>query len=349
MEDLTGFKGKLILVTGHTGFKGTWLLHILESLGARVVGISLPLGSDNNFFEISGGASKAEDNFYLDLRDFDQIDAAIRAIKPDYVFHLAAQPLVSRSLEDPIETITTNVLGTSNLIVSALGSSSLRGMTIAATDKVYRQQLIQAPFKESDPLGALDPYSASKAATEIIIKSLARSFNPRNVPITTIRAGNVIGGGDFASNRLIPDICRSIEKNTILKIRNRDATRPWQYISDCLSGYLRVAHMHLTSKSFLPSTEYNIGPDRSIKVAEIIEIFSQALGIEIKWIEEKSSFEETQNLFLDSSLAHTQLNWRPKYSVEESVIETAQWFKAMQGGADITTLVRATIEKDFLN
>jgi len=241
MEELGGFNGKLILLTGHTGFKGTWLLHILNSLGAKVVGISLPLGPENHFFEISSGESKAERNYYQDLRDFDKTYHVIHATKPDYIFHLAAQPLISRSYKDPLETIMTNVVGTSNLLVSALSTPNLKGMTIAATDKVYKQEPGSKSFKEGDPLGGVDPYSASKAAAEIIIKSLAKSCNPNNVPITTIRAGNVIGGGDYAVNRLIPDICRSIETNSILKVRNIEATRPWQYISDCLSGYLRVA------------------------------------------------------------------------------------------------------------
>jgi len=348
MEELAGFNGKLILLTGHTGFKGTWLLHILSSLGAKVVGISLPLGPENHFFKISSGESKAERNYYQDLRDFDQTHEIIHATKPDYIFHLAAQALISPSYKDPLETITTNIVGTSNLLVSALSTPNLKGMTIAATDKVYKQEPGAKSFKEGDPLGGVDPYSASKAAAEIIIKSLAKSCNPNNVPITTIRAGNVIGGGDYAVNRLIPDICRSIETNSILKVRNMQATRPWQYISDCLSGYLRVAHMHLTKRPLMTAAEYNIGPERSIKVAEIIEIFSHALGHQINWIEEKPSFEETKTLSLDSSLANTQLDWHPRYSVEESVLETAMWFKALQNGESIKYLVRSTIEKDFL-
>jgi CDP-glucose 4,6-dehydratase len=349
VKDLSIFEGKTILLTGHTGFKGTWLLHILNNLGAKVIGISLPLGPENLFFNISAGESKAERNYYQDLRNFDQTDSVIQSIKPDYIFHLAAQPLVSRSYIDPLETITTNVVGTSNLIISALRTPRLKGMTIAATDKVYKQNSSETPFKEDDSLGGVDPYSASKAATEIIIKSLARSCNTKNVPITTIRAGNVIGGGDYAPNRLIPDICRSIQTNSVLKVRNKEASRPWQYISDCLSGYLRIAQMHLSDELLLNSSEYNIGPDRSIKVSEIIEIFSQVFPQQVNWIEEIPNFEETKTLALDSSLAQHQLNWHPKYSVEESVIETALWFKALQNGEDIRELIDNTIQKDFLN
>lgn len=349
MEGLNGLNGKLVLLTGHTGFKGTWLLHILHSLGAKVVGISLPLGPENHFFRISSGEVKVEKNYFQDLRDFEKTNEIIQSTKPDYIFHLAAQPLVSRSYIDPLETITTNVVGTSNLIISALNTPDLKGITIAASDKVYRHKLEKKSFKESDPLGGKDPYSASKAATEIIIKSIARSCNPKNVPVTTIRAGNVIGGGDYAANRLIPDICRSIDTNSVLKVRNKEATRPWQYISDCLSAYLRVAHMHLTDRSLTTADEYNIGPDRSIQVQEIIEIFSRALGQQIEYVEEKHSFEETETLSLDSSLAHANLGWYPRYSVEASVLETAIWFKALQNGEKVENLIRSTIEKDFLN
>jgi CDP-glucose 4,6-dehydratase len=269
-------------------------------------------------------------------------------VVPDYLFHLAAQPLVSTSYKDPLGTINVNVIGTLNLLTTALKSQNTIGVTIAATDKIYLTTRDRKPFIESDPLGGEDPYSASKAATEILIKSIAKSCNPFHIPVTTIRAGNVIGFGDFAENRLVPDIWRSVESGISLKIRNKDSVRPWQFITDCLSAYLFAAKAHVELRYEEVSTEYNIGTVEQVTVSRIVDIFAKVFGCEIPWDEVTPDFKENSHLLLNSTLAQDTFGWSAKYSIEKAVEETAMSFREFLSSSDMSGIVSSTVKRDFL-
>jgi CDP-glucose 4,6-dehydratase len=261
---------------------------------------------------------------------------------------LAAQPLVSTSYKDPLGTINVNVIGTLNLLTTALKSQNTIGVTIAATDKIYLTTRDRKPFIESDPLGGEDPYSASKAATEILIKSIAKSCNPFHIPVTTIRAGNVIGFGDFAENRLVPDIWRSVESGISLKIRNKDSVRPWQFITDCLSAYLFAAKAHVELRYEEVSTEYNIGTVEQVTVSRIVDIFAKVFGCEIPWDEVTPDFKENSHLLLNSTLAQDTFGWSAKYSIEKAVEETAMSFREFLSSSDMSGIVSSTVKRDFL-
>ena len=235
------FVGKRILITGHTGFKGSWLTVLLNDLGAEVVGISLPPESPKSLYEAASINKELATEYFQDIRDEAAVIHLINDIKPDYVFHLAAQAFVRKSYKNPLETFATNVMGTANVMVAALAQESVLGLTIATTDKVYENLDSMELFIESDKLGGKDPYSASKAASEIVIAAINSSNNPNRIPVTTVRAGNVIGGGDWGADRIVPDIVNAIQNNQPLIIRNPNSTRPWQHVLDCLYGYLLVA------------------------------------------------------------------------------------------------------------
>lgn len=347
MEMYGSLSGSRVLVTGHTGFKGTWLIHTLKQIGVEVFGISLPIGESNRFYNESSTDSLMQSSLFVDLANFGDINSYISEIAPDYVFHLAAQPIVGNSYKDPIGTFRTNILGTSYVLAQALRTPSIKGLTIAATDKVYRNLGTGQSFTENDPLGGIDPYSASKAATEIVIESLARACNPHNIPVTTIRAGNVIGGGDYTEGRLIPDILRTINSGEVLEIRNPNSTRPWQYVTDCLGGYLKSAVRHLNRQSDSLFTSYNIGPQESIAVEEVVRIFIEEMRIEIPIQNTTAEFQESSMLSIDSSLARKELNWEPRFNPDESVRETAKWYSKALNGMQISYLIQMTLEKDF--
>jgi len=335
------------LLTGHTGFKGTWLTHLLSSLGAKVVGLSLPLGPENSFYSISNAESKTESSFYHDLLDLQKTEMTLRSVDPDYIFHFAAQPLISKSYENPLRTIQVNVLGTLNLLTLALKNQNLKGVTIAATDKVYATRAQFEPFIESDVLGGDDPYSASKAAAEILIKSVSKSCNPFLIPVTTIRAGNVIGFGDNAENRLVPDIWRSINTGHALKIRNRDGIRPWLFITDSLSAYLSAARGHLTADYDSVATEFNVGTIDQVTVSNFIEIFSSVLGRHIPTEDVNSPFQENPQLLLNPSLIKQRLGWSAKFSTEQAVVQTAESYNSLLSGSKVTDIILSTIMRDF--
>ena len=347
MNNWDCFEGKVILLTGHTGFKGTWLTHLLGSLGAKVVGLSLPIGPENSFFTISNAESKTDSSFYHDISDLQKTEITLRNVDPDYIFHFAAQPLISKSYQDPLRTIQVNVIGTLNLLTLALKSPNLKGVTIAATDKVYANRAQCDPFIESDILGGDDPYSASKAATEILIKSISKSCNPFLIPVTTIRAGNVIGFGDNAENRLVPDIWRSIETGNTIKIRNKDGIRPWLFITDSLSAYLGAARAHLVSDYDSVSTEFNVGTIDQVTVSDIIEIFSLVLGRPIATEEVISPFRENPQLLLNPGLIKQRLGWYPKFSTKQAVMQTALSYHSLLSGSKVADIVLSTIQRDF--
>lgn len=320
------WRDRRVLVTGHTGFKGSWLVFWLSQFGAEVIGVSLPVLEPQPSLYFDAKISKLlSREYFLDIRDENLVQGAIKESEPDYIFHLAAQAIVNRSIKDPNESISTNVIGTSNVLLAALSLDCIIGITIATTDKVYKNIDSNRSFKEADALGSKDPYSASKAAAEIVVASLASTCNPRKVPITTVRAGNVIGGGDWGEDRLVPDLVNALSLNKTMIIRNIHATRPWQHILDCLRGYLLIAQSHLVQRANIPNS-INFGPKDSLSVKQLITIFESSFGKSTNYKVLEPSFNEAQYLKLDSGLALKYLGWLPFFESSEAISQTASWY-----------------------
>jgi CDP-glucose 4,6-dehydratase len=327
------WQGKRVLVTGHTGFKGSWLAFLLNELGANVVGLSLA-DSDfgNSLYKEAHIQNFLSDEYWIDIRNEQKVDEVIQKSGAEYVFHLAAQAFVNRSVADPLESISTNVIGTANILISSLRINSLKGITVVTSDKVYQNLGSNLPFKESDILGGKDPYSASKAASELILNCLTLTCNPYNIPISSARAGNVLGGGDWGEGRLVPDLVKSIISNQILFIRNPNATRPWQHILDCLKGYLLIGQSHINKTPDLPKS-FNFGPSKSLTVTELISHFEIYFGRKFRYRMASSNEYESTELNLDSSLAIEYLGWHPQFSPIESIKQTAKWYLEYIAGA----------------
>ena len=338
------WNGKRVLVTGHTGFKGCWLALLLKDLGAEVVGISLPPEELQSLYVDARIGAEISSEFFQDIRDEIAIDKAIRGSHIDYVFHLAAQAYVRRSVRNPAESITTNINGTANVLISALTQEKLLGITVVTTDKVYENLGVSKPFLESNKLGGIDPYSASKAAAEIIVASIGTSCNPFGIPVTTVRAGNVIGGGDWGEERLVPDLVKTLMKNSDLVIRNPNATRPWQYVLDCLYGYLLVAQAHLEKRSDVPAS-VNFGPNESLSVMELHSLFEVAFDKRINLEFIKSTIPESESLTLDSGLARKYFGWEASLSPTQAVRQTADWYSKFANGQNAKRLILMEIAK----
>jgi CDP-glucose 4,6-dehydratase len=314
-----------VLVTGHTGFKGTWLTLILEKLGIEVVGFSLAAES-NNLFQKLGRAEKIFETF-SDLRNADEISKFIKQVKPSIVFHLAAQPLVLDSYINPSETFEVNVMGAVNLFEACKDTPSLKAILTTTTDKVYSNLNLDNRFKETDPLFGKDPYSASKVAVENVISAYSNIFaQDTDVRITSLRSGNVIGGGDISKNRLVPDLVKAFSSKSKAQIRNPKSTRPWQHVLDPLHGYLLSAEALLSGETF---KAINFGPtDRSLTVEEVSQISTKTWGATAEYIVVQENSElESKTLELDSSFARKILDWQPMWSQEESVVRSIAWWK----------------------
>lgn len=332
MEDLVIvfgdiYKNKRVLVTGHTGFKGSWLVLWLQIMGAKVTGISLPSETTPNHWTL---LNLDIDSFYIDIRDEDKLRKKIIEINPEIIFHLAAQPLVRRSYKQPLETWTTNVIGTANLLEACRSLNELSAVVIVTTDKCYENREQDKGYKETDQLGGYDPYSASKAGSELVASSYRRSFfnSSSDALIATARAGNVIGGGDWSEDRLIPDLFRAMEENQDLEIRSPSSTRPWQHILECLSGYLVLGQKLLSrNKDFAESWNFGPGLDGNKSVLGLLEEIKKELP-NIKWkLSEMPYPHEANLLYLNSEKARDRLDWKPVWSFEESVIKTSNWYK----------------------
>lgn len=317
-----------VLVTGHTGFKGTWLTFLLEHLNVPVVGFSLPPEKDSLFDRADRLGAIPE--ILADIRDYEALERFIDLHKPSTIIHMAAQPLVLKSYESPRETFDVNVMGTVNLLDISFKKDFIQAVIVVTTDKVYRNDNSGIPFTESDPLEGKDPYSASKVGTEAVISAWQQISRTSGGPaVSSVRAGNVIGGGDFAYNRIIPDLVRGIIKKVTAEIRNPSSTRPWQHVLDPITGYLQVLEA-LLNQLFFKSV--NFGPDgESINVNTLIEIFESQFGASIK-IKTQSPPQtngiefEAQQLSLDSSIAKSKLGWYPIYSQEDAIRMTAKWW-----------------------
>lgn len=325
------FKGSKVLVTGHTGFKGSWLTSWLYKLGADVSGISLGAVSNPSHFDTIE-LDEFVRSYYIDIRDKNKLQVAIKEIKPDFVFHLAAQSLVMKSYSDPIETWETNLMGTINILEALRGLNNSCIVTLVTSDKCYKNVEWLWGYREIDELGGTDPYSASKAATEVAIHSYVKSYFPKNnkIRIAIGRAGNVIGGGDWAENRIVPDCIRAWASSESVVIRNLYSTRPWQHVLEPLSGYLNLA-LHLSNDNLLHGEAFNFGPlaQQNYSVLQLIQEMKKHWD-KVSWVEDngvqKSIFESTL-LKLNCDKALHFLNWHSVWNFEQTILETTTWYR----------------------
>ena len=311
-----------VLITGHTGFKGSWMTLLLEKLGIGWYGLSLQPKPDSLYNLIT--KKKKSNEFFVDIRDYDKLKKIISRINPKYVVHLAAQPLVLNSYSEPRETFETNVLGTVNLLDVLMKYTSASRIIVATTDKVYKEKKLKTSFKESDSLGGKDPYSWSKVGTEATVGAWQQISKIQSGPkIISVRAGNVVGGGDGSENRLLPDLIKGFIANSSINIRNPNSTRPWQHALDPLSGYLLALAIDTNENAF------NFSPDgKSLTVHEVTEIARQAWDspTKINISKEKDSLE-TKSISLNSAKASQKLKWNSYWSQEGSVLSTVKWWK----------------------
>ena len=347
---LHSFQGKRVLITGHTGFKGSWLTFLLKELGAEVAGYALPPDPGPSHFAFLGLESKIN-HITGDICDANDLNSAIRAFEPEIIFHLAAQALVKKSYADPAITFETNVIGSVNLLDAVRECSTVRSLVYVTSDKCYENREWVWGYREHDQLGGHDPYSASKASAEILFSAYARSFFsslPR-LGAATARAGNVIGGGDWAADRIVPDCIRAIESKLPIKLRNPEATRPWQHVLEPLCGYLVLASkLYDQPKQFDGS--WNFGPSTSKvrTVHDVAKCIIQTLGrgsIEIG--ESRNEQHEANLLQLNCDKARQKLGWQPRWGVEKTFSATAEWYKAYMAGGNMEDISRAQLQEFF--
>ena len=315
-----------VLITGHSGFKGTWLTLLLEKLGIEVVGFSLSPEKDSLFDR--AGRTGALIEVFADIRDYERLNSYINSVKPSAIIHMAAQPLVLESYRLPKDTFDVNVMGTVNVLDAAFNTDSVNAVVVVTTDKVYRNDNSGRAFIESDPLEGKDPYSASKVGTEAVVAAWQQIQRTSGGPkVVAVRAGNVIGGGDWGDNRLLPDLIRSFSSGQKMAVRNPASTRPWQHVLDPLSGYISALEAILNDEKI---TSINFGPDtKSIAVSEVVEVAVKTWGLSTN-IELGSSVQnnaaEAVSLDLNPDYAKQSLGWEPFWSQEEAVISTVQWW-----------------------
>lgn len=339
MEDMVidhlkqSYNGKKVFLTGHTGFKGAWLLSILNILGADVKGYALMPANERSLFD-QIAANELCESVIADIRDKEKLKKELLDYQPDFIIHMAAQPLVRKSYEIPVETFEVNAIGTANLLDSARYLDKPCTIIIVTTDKVYDNKEWLYPYRETDSLGGYDPYSASKACAELIISSYKQSFfNNQDAAkikgIASVRAGNVIGGGDWSIDRIIPDIVGAIEKNTNVVLRNPDAIRPWQHVLEPLTGYLLLGAKLTTNPTYY-SGAYNFGPYSSdaLKVRDLTKIIFDVWGKgKFEIAENSDHLHEAHILKLDNTKAVEWLGWKPVFSSHNAVSYTIEWYK----------------------
>ena len=337
------WRDRSVLVTGHTGFKGGWLALWLHKLGAKVHGYALQPPTEPSLFEVARVGAFLTSDIRADLADLALLKSIFIQAQPDVVFHLAAQPLVRVSYSDPLVTLASNVLGTARVLEAARSCGSVRALVLVTTDKVYENREWEYPYREVDPLGGRDLYSASKAAAELVAASYRASFfmgaTGHPARVATARAGNVIGGGDWATDRLVPDCMRAFVQQRPVMLRFPHAVRPWQHVLEPLAGYLRLAEQMFISGGDSLARAWNFGPDSSgdATAGELAKTLAQLWGSGAQ-VEQFASAEhphEAGLLRLDSILARTLLGWQPRWSLAQALEKTVCWYQAWLQGADM--------------
>lgn len=350
------FKGKKILITGHTGFKGAWLSQILLEFGANVVGVALPAATNPSLFSVLGLEKKMETHYH-DIRDFSGLKEIFEKERPEIVFHLAAQALVRDSYDDPLATFSSNVMGTANVLQAIKEVGGVKAAVIITTDKVYANNELPNPYRETDPLGGYDPYSSSKAAADIVTSSYIKSFfnvsdfgQKHNTLVAIARAGNVIGGGDWANDRLVPDIVRAIyDREEEVVLRSPRAVRPWQHVLDPLCGYMMLAQgLYEKNTALVGAWNFGPSPDESITVEELVKEAIKILGAGSYRVEADTAKHEAGLLTLDISKAKVELKWEPQITFGQSIKMTFDWYREYHENRDkIVALTNKQIGEYF--
>ena len=344
------YKDKRVFITGHTGFKGTWLTRILLLFEANVTGYSLEPPTNPSIFE----QTKTEDqidSIIGDIRDREKLITAMQEARPDIVLHLAAQPIVRTSYKEPVLTYETNVMGTVNVLEAVRAVKDIKSVVNVTTDKVYLNKERAAGYKENEELCGYDPYSNSKSCSELVTYSYRNSFfTDKDAPaISTARSGNVIGGGDYATDRIIPDCIRAAEQGQAIILRNPQSTRPYQHVLECLSGYLLLAQKQYENKIFAGS--YNFGPDDDscVTTGELATLFCNTWGDKANWTaeQEKNAPHEANFLRLDNTKAKKVLSWIPKWDIKTAIVKTTEWEKAVKNGISAAEITDKQIKEYF--
>lgn len=345
--NLDFYKGKKVLVTGHTGFKGSWLCKILISAGADVTGYSLEPSTTPNLFNLCGIESQMH-SVIADIRDLETLKSVFQNVQPQIVFHLAAQPIVRDSYKNPVYTYETNVMGTVNICECVRLNPCVKSFINITTDKVYQNNEWVWGYRENEPLDGFDPYSNSKSCSELVTHSYKRSFfADGNVAVSTARAGNVIGGGDFANDRIIPDCVRAVESGKEIIVRNPYSTRPYQHVLEPLFVYLTIAQKQYEDINY--ADFYNVGPDETDcrTTGELVSLFCNLWGNGASWknVSEKDAPHEANFLKLDCSKIKSVYGWKPHWSVEKAVEKTIEWTKAYFDGENISLVMSKQINE----
>jgi CDP-glucose 4,6-dehydratase len=353
------YSSRKVLITGHTGFKGSWLAFWLKQLGAIVCGYSLAPDTNPSHFSL---LDLNINSIIADIRNFHELTKCFQTFQPEIVFHLAAQSLVRRSYRKPLETFETNVMGTANVIEACRTTGSVKVAVIVTSDKCYQNNEWQRGYRESDPMGGHDPYSASKGCAELVTAAYRDSFFVQNIGtqryplIATVRAGNVIGGGDWAEDRLIPDVIRAASSNKKVIIRNPQAVRPWQHVLEPLSGYLMLGQRLLEGKSAFAEA-WNFGPsdEDALTVREVLErLKTHWTGLDIVEVSKENQPHEARMLELDSSKARQKLGWRPVWDFGHTIEQTAKWYQTfydrdiISTGADLSVYIKTAHDSGLI-
>jgi len=340
------WRGKQVLLTGHTGFKGSWLSLWLQSLGAQVHGLALAAPTSPNLFTVARVAEGMASHTIGDIRDYDTVRAAMQASKPDVVIHMAAQPLVRLSYSEPVATYATNVMGTVHVLEAARHAGSVRAIVNVTTDKCYENKEWVWGYREDEPMGGYDPYSNSKGCSELVTSAYRKSFFQQSgIALGSGRAGNVIGGGDWAADRLIPDILRAFEQGQPVTIRNPHSTRPWQHVLEPLSGYLTLAE-RLYSDGQAFAEGWNFGPrdEDARPVQWIVEQLVSSWGHAAAWqLDGGIHPHEAHYLKLDISKAKARLDWQPRWALQQALQASVEWHQQWLAGADMKAVTHEQI------
>ncbi len=352
MTDLSFYKNKKVLITGHTGFKGSWMCRLLVMQGALVTGYALNAPTNPSLYEL--GCLKEQMNSIVgDIRDLEHLKRVFAEVQPEIVIHMAAQPIVRESYKDPVYTYETNVMGTVNILECVRCTPSVKSFLNVTTDKVYLNKEWEWGYRENEELNGYDPYSNSKSCSELVTSSYKNSFfQDGTVAISTARAGNVIGGGDFAADRIIPDCIRAVQKKEDIVVRNPFSTRPYEHVLEPIMAYLMIAQMQYMDKKYAGS--YNVGPDDidCWTTGNLVELFCQkwnaATGESVKWINLYDGGPHEANfLKLDCSKLKTILGWKPRWNVETAMDKIVEWSRIYLAGEDVVSCMEKQI-REFL-